>query len=87
MMRSKFVILMLMLCVNVFAQDIEIKGLKTISESSANASARKDINGNVCALVRVQLKEPDAQFSGNILGDISYQYLVNFWFIISFLIC
>lgn len=73
MMRSIFVILMLMLCVNVFAQDIEIKGLKTISESSANASARKDINGNVCALVRVQLKEPDAQFSGNILGDISYK--------------
>ena len=70
--KAIFLISILFSC-HVFAQDIEVKGLKTISESSANAIARKDINGNACGLVRVQLKEPDAQFSGNVLGNVEYK--------------
>lgn len=73
-MKAKAILLLLILfSCHVFAQDIEVKGLKTISESSANAGTRKDINGNMCALVRAQLKEPGAQFSGNVLGDVAYK--------------
>ena len=40
---------------------------------------RRDINGNLCGLVRVQLKEEGAQFEGNVMGDVQFtgsEYLV-----------
>ncbi len=73
-MKTKtFFILFLLFSLVLKGQDIEVKSMKTISESSTNASTRKDINGNACGLVRVQLKEPDAQFSGNVLGNVEYK--------------
>ena len=54
------------------AQDIEVKSFKQV-EASADAFARKDINGVICGLVRVQLKEKNAQFEGNIIGDVTFR--------------
>lgn len=73
-MRTKVTfILFIFFSIHILAQDIEVKSMKIVSTSSANAGARKDNNGAPSGLVRVQLKEPDAQFSGNVLGNVEYK--------------
>ena len=73
-MRTKVTfILFIFFSIHILAQDIEVKSMKIVSTSSANAGARKDNNGAPSGLVRVQLKEVGAQFSGNILGDVEYK--------------
>ncbi len=39
---------------------------------TAVISPRKDINGTACGLVKVTLKEPDAEFEGNVMGDVQF---------------
>ena len=48
-------------------------------DQTAALSPRKDINGTVCGLVKVALKEPGAEFEGNVMGDVQFtgsEYLV-----------
>lgn len=50
-----------------------------VKDQTAALSPRKDINGTVCGLVKVQLKEPGAEFEGNVMGDVQFtgnEYLV-----------
>ena len=52
-----------------FAQDIEVKKFEPmVKDQTAALSPRKDINGVTCGLVKVQLKEPGAEFEGNVMG-------------------
>lgn len=64
----------------VLAQDIEVKKFEPVAkDQTAALSPRKDINGNVCGLVRVALKEPGAEFEGNVMGEVQFtgnEYLV-----------
>ena len=49
------------------------------NDITARTHPRQDINGNDCALVKVQLAAPHANFDGNIIGDVTYntsEYLV-----------
>lgn len=39
---------------------------------SASTQPRNDLNGNPCALVKVQLATADASFEGNVIGDVAY---------------
>lgn len=39
---------------------------------SASTQPRNDLNGNPCALVKVQLATADATFEGNVIGDVAY---------------
>lgn len=39
---------------------------------SASTQPRNDLNGNPCALVKVQLAAGGASFEGNIIGDVAY---------------
>ena len=62
------------------AQDIEVKKFEPLEkDQTAVTSPRKDINGTVCGLVKVALKEPGAEFEGNVMGDVQFtgsEYLV-----------
>ncbi|MBO4464648.1 MAG: hypothetical protein J5797_10720 [Prevotella sp.] len=50
---------------NLFAQDIEVKKFEPLEkDQTAVLSARKDLNGNTCGLVKVLLKEPGGRVRG-----------------------
>ena len=63
-----------------FAQDIEVKKFEPLEkDQTAALSPRKDINGVICGLVKVALKEPGAEFEGSVMGDVQFtgsEYLV-----------
>ena len=63
-----------------FAQDIEVKTFEPLeNDQTATLSPRKDINGVECGLVKVQLKEPGAEFEGSVMGEVQFtgkEYLV-----------
>ena len=64
----------------VCAQDIEVKKFEPmVKDQTAALSQRKDINGTACGLVKVALKEPGAEFEGNVMGNVQFtgsEYLV-----------
>ncbi len=77
-MKSVIIGFFLLISSSLLAQDIEIKGMKQV-KATAEAAARKDINGINCGLVRVKMSEEGAQFTGNIVGNVEYvkgEYLV-----------
>lgn len=73
-------VLALFFIVQIHAQDIEVKKFEPLEkDQTAVTSPRKDINGNACGLVKVALKEPGAEFEGNVMGDVQFtgkEYLV-----------
>jgi len=70
----------LFMILQIHAQDIEVKKFEPMAkDQTAALSSRKDINGTVCGLVKVQLKEPGAEFEGSVMGDVQFtgsEYLV-----------
>ena len=53
------------------AQSLEIKSLDyTPTDLSGSTKSRKDLNGNYCALVKVEAPGLDLYFQGNIIGDV-----------------
>ena len=66
------------------AQDIEVKKFELLEkDKTAVTSPRKDINGTLCGLVKVLVKEKDLSFQGNIIGEVEgtgteyYVYLAD----------
>lgn len=54
-----------------FSQDIEVKKFELLTkEQTAVTNPRKDINGTLCGLVKVLIKEKDLSFQGNIIGNV-----------------
>jgi len=43
------------------------------NDITARTNPRQDINGNDCALVKVQLAAANAVFDGNVIGDVAYE--------------
>ena len=81
-MRTVFCIIALsFLCnINIVAQELNVKSfvVKT-NDITARTQPRQDNNKNDCALIKVQLAASGAVFSGNVVGDVSYntsEYLV-----------
>ena len=63
---------LLILCQS-FAQDIVVKKFELLEkDQSAVNIPRKDLNGDVCALVKVALNVPGAEFVGNVMGEVQY---------------
>ena len=79
-MRQLTLVLFLLTSLCLYAQDIEVKKFEPMEkDQTAAVSPRKDINGTVCGLVKVALKEPGAEFEGNVMGDVQFtgsEYLV-----------
>lgn len=74
-------IVFFLICIGtIYAQDIEVKKFEPLEkDQTAVTSPRKDINGTACGLVKVALKEPGAEFEGNVMGDVQFtgsEYLV-----------
>lgn len=71
MKHRLLLVLILLIPVWVYAQDIEVKKLELLAkDQTAVTSPRKDINGTLCGLVKVLVKEKDLSFQGNIIGEV-----------------
>ena len=47
------------------AQELTVKEMKATNDLSASQYRRKDLSGEACALVKVQLATADVDFDGN----------------------
>ena len=55
------------------AQTLNVKSFAVkANDITARTQPRQDINGNDCALVKVQLAAPNVFFEGNVIGDVAY---------------
>lgn len=79
-MNKKLLLLFLLIPIWAYSQDIEVKRFELLDKDhTAVMSPRKDLNGIMCGLVKVALKEPGAEFEGNVMGDVQFtgkEYLV-----------
>ena len=76
-MRVKRIIL-LILCfwvvLGLSAQKLTVEGMKASSmDLSASQYERKDLAGQACGLVKVQLADEGAKFEGNVFGKVEYK--------------
>lgn len=76
-----FIICLFLLCLaDVHAQKLNVESFVVKSNDiTARTQPRQDINGNDCALIKVQLAATNAVFEGNVIGDVAYntsEYLV-----------
>lgn len=63
----------------VFADNISVSEFKETNEIMiASNDFRKDANGNLCALIRVQAPADKAGFEGNIVGEVQYK-INEYW--------
>ena len=73
MKRIIFLLLLLSTMLGMQAQELTVKSLEVAPmDLSASTQPRNDLNGNPCALVKVQLAAGGASFEGNIIGDVAY---------------
>ena len=73
--RSLLIICCLFFPISIHAQDIEVKKFEPmVKDQTATLSPRKDINGNMCGLVKVVFRESGLLFDGNIIGDVNVQH-------------
>lgn len=81
-MRIIGFVISIMVCAfqGLSAQKIEVKDFGETSEIQMASMQRQDVNGNICALVRVVVPfNEGALFRGNVIGDTEYkgnEYLV-----------
>ena len=74
------ILLALWFALGIHAQKLNVESfvVKT-NDITARTQPRQDINGNDCALIKVQLAASGAEFVGNVVGNVSYnksEYLV-----------
>ena len=74
-MKRYFLLALLLTCVlGLQAQKLTVEKMEVAPmDLSASTQSRNDLNGNPCALVKVQLPAVGAQFEGNVLGDVAYK--------------
>ena len=71
-------ILVLSICcwtfLGIFAQELTVKSMTASSmDLSASQYERKDLAGQACGLVKVQLADEGAKFEGNVFGKVEYK--------------
>lgn len=72
--RFLIIFFVLLLCETSMAQELSIKDFReATNDLAARTKPRQDNNGNDCALVKVQLAAPNATFTGNVMGNISFK--------------
>ena len=74
MKKLYFVILLSLSLHFAFSQELKVKSFAVAEKDlSARTNVRKDINGNVCGLVKVGLTVKGAKFEGYVVGDVKYE--------------
>lgn len=72
--KFTIVCLLSLLCACLEAQELRVKGMyEAPHDLAARTQARKDINGNYCALLKVQLVDRGAEFGGTVIGNVSFE--------------
>lgn len=72
-MKHILTILLFFIGVTLSAQKLTVDSFtESVNDLSARTHPRSDLNGNVCALVKVQLAAQGASFEGNVVGDTGY---------------
>ena len=79
-MKRILLLLPLLLCSLISqAQELKVKSFaQAAMDLSASTHERKDLNGNACALVKVQLAREGATFKGNVMDDVAYK-VSEYW--------
>ena len=73
-MRQILFIITCLFCCNSFAQKLSVESMTALPmDLSASQYERKDLNGQPCALVKVQLATTGAKFEGNVVGSADYK--------------
>lgn len=73
-MRQILSIIICLFCSNLFAQKLNVESMTALPvDLSASQHERKDLNGQACALVKVQLATTGAKFEGNVVGSADYK--------------
>ena len=73
-MRQILLIIACFLCCNLSAQKLSVESMTALPmDVSASQYERKDLNGQPCALVKVQLATMGARFEGNVVGSADYK--------------
>ena len=63
---------LLIAAVSLQAQELTVKRMEVAPmDLSASTQPRNDLNGNPCALVKVQLATAGAAFEGSVIGDVA----------------
>lgn len=71
MKKILFITISLFVVGVALSQNIEVKKFEhMVKDQTAELSPRKDINGTLCGLVKVRLKETGLLFLGNVVGDV-----------------
>ena len=64
----------LLVSLGVHAQKLTVDGMQVVPmDLSASQYERKDLAGQACGLVKVQLADEGAQFEGNVFGKVEYR--------------
>lgn len=72
--RLIFILFFYAFNLNIQAQKIEVKSFNETHEISWVPEQRRDMNGSICALIRVAILPNDhIIFKGNVIGDIDYE--------------
>lgn len=74
-MKRIICMMLVIFSISVFSQtELKVESFKqSMSDISARTNQREDPEGEVCALVKVQLPHRNAQFEGNIIGEITFK--------------
>ena len=73
---NKKPLLLLIVCLmalTLHAQELTVKEMKATNDLSASQYRRKDLAGEACALVKVQLATMGATFEGNVIQPVEYK--------------
>ena len=65
-------ILLWLSCLAIHAQDVQVK-FESKAEPMTVPMQRKDLNGDLCALVKVLLPQNDVAFEGNVIGKVTFR--------------
>lgn len=74
MKRKWMFICLLFAVITAVAQELTVKKMEVAPmDLSASTQPRNDLNGNPCALVKVQLAVEGVKFEGNVIGDATFK--------------
>ena len=73
---KRIILLALLLCAmlnGILAQKLVVEEMKSTNDLSASQYRRKDLVGEACALVKVQLTAKEVGFEGNVIQPVEYK--------------
>ena len=68
-----FILLTCLMCGQAKAQKLTVQSMKATNDLSASQERRKDLNNEMCGLVKVRLDEKNATFEGNIIPPVIFK--------------